>query len=160
VTTLSAETAGVVARPPRLYLAFLGLGLLLGYLWPAPLAPGGLPAGARLGGGAALLAGGVVLMAAGMRALRRHGTRVETHQPTTALVTDGPYRASRNPIYVALTLLYAGVAVLADSAWALALLAPLLVVMRFGVVAREERYLERRFGPAYRAYRTAVRRWI
>jgi protein-S-isoprenylcysteine O-methyltransferase Ste14 len=85
---------------------------------------------------------------------------VPTWMPTTALVTGGPYRISRNPIYLALTLVYLGLALAWGSLWPVVLLAPLLIVMRYGVIGREERYLEARFGDAYRAYRAAVRRWI
>jgi protein-S-isoprenylcysteine O-methyltransferase Ste14 len=75
-------------------------------------------------------------------------------------VGDDPYRLSRNPIYLAMTLLYGGIAIAVDSAWPLALLPPLLAVMRYGVIAREERYLDRKFGPQYRRYRDTTRRWL
>ena len=77
-----------------------------------------------------------------------------------ALVRSGPYRFSRNPIYVAFTLLQIGFAVWLDSAWILAMLAPVLLVMSYGVIAREERYLEARFGEEYRSYARSVRRWL
>jgi protein-S-isoprenylcysteine O-methyltransferase Ste14 len=99
-------------------------------------------------------------MAAALGRFRRAGTPVCTNRPTTALVTVGIYRRTRNPMYVALTLLYAGIALAADSFWALALLAPLLLLMRYGVIAREERYLAREFGARYLEYRAAVRRWL
>jgi protein-S-isoprenylcysteine O-methyltransferase Ste14 len=81
-------------------------------------------------------------------------------KPTTALVTEGPFRYSRNPSYVALTLLYVGVALLINALWILLLVVPALVVLRYGVIAREEAYLTRKFGEAYRQYTTQVRRWL
>jgi protein-S-isoprenylcysteine O-methyltransferase Ste14 len=79
---------------------------------------------------------------------------------TTALVTEEPFRYSRNPIYVVLTLLYLGVAFLVNALWILLLVVPVLVVIRYGVIAREEAYLTRKFGDAYHQYTTQVRRWL
>jgi len=95
-----------------------------------------------------------------LRALSRAHTSVDPVKPTTALVTEGPYRYSRNPIYVALTLLYLGVAFLVNALWILLLVVPVLLVMRYGVIAREEAYLTRKFGDAYRQYTAQVRRWL
>jgi protein-S-isoprenylcysteine O-methyltransferase Ste14 len=81
-------------------------------------------------------------------------------KPTTVLVTEGPFRYSRNPIYLALTLLYLGVAFLVNAWWILLLVVPVLLVIRYGVIAREEVYLARKFGDAYRQYTTQVRRWL
>ena len=81
-------------------------------------------------------------------------------KPATALATAGPYRVSRNPIYLALTLFYLGVGLAAGSLWVVVLAGPALLVMHLGVVRREERYLERRFGAAYLDYARRVRRWI
>jgi protein-S-isoprenylcysteine O-methyltransferase Ste14 len=87
--------------------------------------------------------------------MRRAGTNIRPDQPTLALVTDGAFRFSRNPLYLAATGLYVGVALLVDALWPLVLLIPMLAV-----VAREERYLEAKFGDAYRAYKARVRRWL
>jgi len=81
-------------------------------------------------------------------------------KPTTALVTEGPFRYSRNPIYLALTLLYVGVALLINALWILLLVVPAVLVLRYGVIAREEAYLTRKFGEAYRQYMAQVRRWL
>ncbi len=150
------DHAQVVARPPSIVLATLLLGLALEWLGPTHL-PGGRLRGAL---GIVLVAGGVALMAAAMRQFRRAGTHVETWRPTQALVTWGVYERSRNPIYLAMLAIYAGLAMLADSIWMLGLLVPLALVLRFGVIAREERYLEQKFGEPYRAYRARVRRWL
>ena len=100
------------------------------------------------------------LAMATLRVLSRAHTSVDPMKPTTALVTEGAFRYSRNPIYVALTLLYVGVALLINALWILLLVVPALVVLRYGVIAREEAYLTRKFGDAYRQYTAQVRRWL
>jgi protein-S-isoprenylcysteine O-methyltransferase Ste14 len=160
VTHPAADTPGVIVRPPRLFLGVLVLGLALDYLWPVPLAPGGLPNALQYVAGGALFVLGAVILAAPMRQFVRAGTNVPTNKPTTALVTGGLYRCSRNPIYIALSLMYGGIGVAADSLWVVALLFLILLVMRYGVIRREERYLERKFGEEYRRYKTSVRRWL
>jgi protein-S-isoprenylcysteine O-methyltransferase Ste14 len=75
-------------------------------------------------------------------------------------VATGPFRFSRNPLYVALTLIYVGLALLTNALWVLVLIVPVLLLMHYGVVRREERYLEAKFGDAYRAYRSSVRRYL
>jgi protein-S-isoprenylcysteine O-methyltransferase Ste14 len=93
-------------------------------------------------------------------AMKRAGTNIRPDQPTLAVVSDGPFRFTRNPLYLALTGLYVGITLLADALWPLLLLVPVLVVLQWGVVAREERYLEAKFGEPYRAYKARVRRWV
>lgn len=153
------DTAGVIAHPPVIYLGFLLAGLAADWLLslpPLPYAAG--DTGVYLGG-ALGLAGLVLLFAAAARFIKA-GTNIPTSRPSTALVTDGLYRFSRNPIYLGLTLVYLGLAVGMASLAVLLLLPPLLAVMQIGVIQREERYLEARFGEAYRAYRQRVRRWL
>ena len=150
------DTAGVAVRPPLLYLGTLVLGGLIDLVFPAPMTAFAL----RLPAAGLTLVLGVGLLMVCFRRFRSAGTNVPTWLPTTALVTSGPYRLSRNPIYVALTLMYLGLALGYGSWWPVVLLAPVLIVMRYGVIAREERYLEARFGEAYRAYCASVRRWI
>ncbi|NQV80212.1 MAG: isoprenylcysteine carboxylmethyltransferase family protein, partial [Alphaproteobacteria bacterium] len=91
---------------------------------------------------------------------RRAGTAVQPYKPSTTVVTDGVYRFSRNPIYLGLTAFYLGLAFAVNSGWAILLLPLVLVVMHYGVIAREERYLEGKFGAAYRDYKNRVRRWL
>ncbi len=155
-----ADTAGVLISPPVLYLGALGLGFGLDAALPIRFAPSGLDDGLQYGLGGALIAVAGTLAATAMRQFRRAGTNVPTYRPTTALVTRGVYALSRNPIYVALSLLMAGIAVTTDRVWILIWLVPVLAIMRFGVIAREERYLERKFGAPYRAYKVRVRRWL
>lgn len=95
-----------------------------------------------------------------VRALARAKTTFDTRKPTTAVVTDGAFRYSRNPMYLSMTLLYVGIAFLVNSPWILLLVLPLVVVIQWGVVEREERYLERKFGEEYLRYKANVRRWI
>ena len=92
--------------------------------------------------------------------IRKAGTRVETYKPTTAIVVNGPYRFTRNPIYLGMVLGQIGVAVAFDSLWILATLVLFYLVIRYGVIAREEAYLERRFDDLYLGYKSRVRRWL
>ena len=103
---------------------------------------------------------GVLIGIAGVRGLRAAATNISTDLPATALVVDGIYGRSRNPLYLAMTLIYIGLAIAAGSGWAIALLLPLLVLMHVGVIAREEGYLEQKFGDMYRQYKSRVRRWL
>ena len=107
-----------------------------------------------------LIASALALAIAAIVCFRRAGTNVKTYLPATALVAAGPYRFSRNPIYVAMILLVLGIGVMVDSVAIAALAVPFAVVLRYGVIAREERYLEAKFADSYRAYRARVRRWI
>lgn len=148
-------TAGVLAPPPLIYLLPLLAGLLLDRWYPI----GGLPRGpARLLGLIGFAAFLIAIMA--LAAFRRAGTRPEPWKPTTALVTAGPYRLTRNPMYLGFTGLYLGLALWFGGYWPLLLLPLVLVVMVHGVIRREEAYLERRFGEEYLAYRRRVRRWL
>jgi len=92
--------------------------------------------------------------------MRRSGTTANPRKPSEALVTVGPFRISRNPIYVAMTGLYVGLSFLINSVWLLILLAPLLMFMQRGVIVKEEHYLFRKFGSEYMAYSSKVRRWL
>lgn len=90
----------------------------------------------------------------------RAGTNVNPAKPATALVTTGPFRLSRNPLYVSLTLLYVGIALLFNAVMPWLLLPGVLWVVQYGVIKREEAYLEGRFGQAYLDYAAKVRRWL
>lgn len=166
----SRDTPGVIAPPPLIYLGFLlaGWGLAelgsrpgavtAGYDW---LAAGfGLEMGVRRGVALALIIVGLLLdgLAAGL--FRRRGTAVEPWKPSTVLISEGPYRYSRNPIYVGFAITYLGFAIAMDSWIVLLLLLPCLVVIDRFVIQREERYLHAKFGAAYDAYREKVRRWL
>ena len=151
--------ARVIARPPFLYLACLLLGPAMDRVLPLPLRfPEAPLIRWTLGGGLILI--GVAIAAAGIRNFSRAATPVPSNQSVRALVTTGVHGWSRNPIYVGMFLLYAGIGVAARSPWILILALPLIIILRYGVVAREEAYLERRFGEAYRDYKARVRRWL
>jgi protein-S-isoprenylcysteine O-methyltransferase Ste14 len=151
--------AGGIRRPPLLFLACLVLGFALDRLLPLPLA---YPELSSMGwtAGAALIVMGVAIMAAAIRNFSRADTPVPSNQAVRALVTTGIHGWSRNPIYVGMLLLYAGIGLAARSPWILVLALPLFIILRYGVVAREETYLERRFGDGYRDYKARVRRWL
>jgi len=152
-------TAGVVARPPVLFLIALLLGLALDRLLPvrSGVPEAGLPC--WIGAGSVMLLG-LALAAAGILDFTRAGTPVPTNKPTCTLVTTGLHGWTRNPIYLGMFLLYGGIGLAARSPWTLLLTVPLAITIRYGVIAREETYLERRFGDAYRAYKARVRRWL
>jgi protein-S-isoprenylcysteine O-methyltransferase Ste14 len=151
-----ADHPHVVAIPPVIYAGAFAVGLILEGIRRTSIPAGRLQF--ILGGMLALA--GLGLMAAGLQAFRAAGTHVEVYRPATALVTTGPYRRIRNPIYGGMTLAYLGAGLMVDSGWVLLLAVPTLVVMHYGVVLREEAYLAARFGPRYEEYRRRVRRWI
>ena len=150
------DTAGVVAPPPLIYLAALGAGFKLS----RSIGRGSLPLKVRVPVGVGALAAGTSLMRSFFQAFARAGTPLDPYKPSKAIVTDGPYRLSRNPAYLGMTLTYAGISLLSDSPWALAPLPIAVAVVDRGVIAREEGYLERKFGAAYLDYKRGVRRWI
>jgi len=154
----AGDHPGVIVKPPLLYIATLFIGLLADQIWPLGFID--LATTPRLLLGAGILVAGGALLAWATGRFAKAGTNVPTDLPATILVTDGPYRLSRNPIYVALTLIYIGLAASAASAWGLVLLVPLLITMRYGVIAREEAYLAKKFGDTYLTYKTSVRRWL
>jgi protein-S-isoprenylcysteine O-methyltransferase Ste14 len=150
------DVPGVIAPPPLIYLGGLAIGFLLEALLPG----GSFPAVVSWVLGAVLVAAGAVLGGSFISAFRRADTPVPPYARTTALVTDGPYRLSRNPGYLGFALIYAGIALLADAPWVLLPLPFVLVVMQQGVIVREERYLERLFGQDYLDFRARTRRWL
>jgi len=152
-------TAGVIARPPLLFLAALLLGFVSDRLLPLPLPVPRIDLVHWIIAGSLILIG-LALAAAGIRNFSRAGTPVPTNEPTRALVTTGIHGWTRNPIYLGMFLVYGGIGVAARSPWILIFTLPLAITIRYGVVAREEAYLERRFGDAYRDYKTRLRRWL
>jgi protein-S-isoprenylcysteine O-methyltransferase Ste14 len=150
------DNAGVVAPPPLIYLGALVLGLLLSRRFPVPF----LTRGMSRTIGWPLLGSGVSLMGWFFLTMRRAGTPIDPREPTSSLVTDGPFRYTRNPAYLALAMIYVGIASLANALWAILLLPATLLAIQRGVIEREERYLERRFGEEYPRYKAQVRRWI
>src|SRR5262245_41735590 len=152
------DVAGVIALPPFIYLGFLVAATVLEAIAPLPLFSA--YANVRYVVGALLVLGGFFMIGLGTRRFVAAGTNIPPNLPTTALVVDGIYGWTRNPLYLGSTLVYVGLSIAAGSLWAILLLLPLLWMMNVGVIAREERYLERKFGDAYRAYKARVRRWV
>jgi len=152
-------TAGVIARPTLLLPAALVLGLAADRLLPRPFAmPGsGLVHWTTAG---SMIVAGLALAAAGIRNFSRAATPVPTYEPTRVLVTTGVHGWTRNPIYLGMFLVYGGLGIAARSPWTLLLTPPLAITIRYGVIAREEAYLQRRFGGSYRDYKARVRRWL
>lgn len=155
-TRNDADNPGVVAPPPLIYAGALAAGLLANRAYSIPF----LPRGLTRAPGLSLIAGGFLIGILGLREMKRAGTNVDPYKPTTAIVTEGPYRFTRNPLYVGLTLMYCGISALANALPAVLLLPAILNVMRHGVISREERYLEGKFGDEYREYKERVPRWI
>jgi protein-S-isoprenylcysteine O-methyltransferase Ste14 len=153
---MNPGTAGLIARPPLLFLGALLTGFVLDRLLRLPFPAPGI----RWIVGVPLILIGLAFAAAGIRNFSRAGTPVRSVDPTRALVTTGIHSLTRNPIYLGMFLLYGGIGVAAQSPWTLMLTLPLAVTMRYGVVAREEAYLAGRFGDAYRDYRARVGRWL
>ena len=165
-----SDTPGVIAPPPLIYLGFLLAGWVLAELGARPeavaagfgwlAAPFGLEMEVRRGVALTLIVGGLLLdgMAAGL--FRRRGTAVEPWKPSTVLINEGPYRFSRNPIYLGFAVTYVGLAIAMISWIALLLLLPCLAAVDRFVIRRKERYLAGKFGAAYDAYCAQVRRWL
>lgn len=152
------DTAGVVAAPPLLFGVALIIALVLHAIRPIRIES---PAGGILRlAGVALIVIGLLLSIAVVRAFGRAGTRVSPYRETTRFVSTGPYRYTRNPDYIGQTILYAGIAIVANSWWPLFFLPLVLFVVQRGVIRREERYLEMKFGQEYRDYMARVSRWL
>jgi protein-S-isoprenylcysteine O-methyltransferase Ste14 len=159
-TISETRTAGVIIRPPLLFLGALAAGFTLDHLLPIPLI---VPREGELlhqliPASLALL--GLALAFAGIRNFTRAGTPVPTTQPTKSLVTTGIHGWRRNPIYLGMTILYLAIGVAVRSPWIITLILPTLLIIRYGVIAREERYLSEQFGDVYDEYASKVRRWI
>ena len=158
MSTEPRDIPGVIAPPPLIFLGFLAAGWWVGGLLDEPSL--GLMTDWRRGIALVLIAAGLVIEGAAAGRFRRARTAVEPWKPSTALVTDGIYGLTRNPIYLGFAVTYVGLGVGLDSPLALAMVFPCLIVMDRFVIAREEAYLERKFGEPYRAYRQRVRRWL
>lgn len=152
----ATDAADVIAPPPLIYLGALGVGFGLELVLPSA----SVPSAVSWVAGAVLLTAGGILARSFFRALARARTTVSPYRPSTALVTNGPYRLSRNPGYLGMALAFAGIAIVSNAPWALAPLPVAIAVIDRGVIAREERYLEQKFGTAYTDYKRRVRRWV
>lgn len=146
----------VIAPPPLIYVA----AFVPGWFIDRALAPPDVPMWWRIVAAVTLGLAGVLLAVSALLAFRRAHTTPNPYGESTAIVAGGPFRYTRNPMYLALTLLYTGMAFALNAPLTLLLLPLALVAMHHGVIRREENYLEQKFGDEYRQYKARVRRWI
>jgi Putative protein-S-isoprenylcysteine methyltransferase len=144
--------------PPAYFFILLVAGGAAQYVRPFDIVRSGTLA--LVWAGFALTTIAALLMLFALIALIRHKTSPDLYKPTTAIVRSGPYRFTRNPLYLALVTLFLGIALLANSWWILGLAPVLFALLHFVVVKREEAYLEQKFGEEYLRYKRAVRRWL
>ena len=146
----------VVAFPGVLYAGAFALAFALHLVWPFEV----LARDTARWTGMAICLVGAALIVWGIATMRAARTNIYPELPATALVVRGPFRFTRNPLYVALAILFVGLSIEMNNGWGFVVLVPLLLVMHHGVILREERYLERKFGVAYRDYKARVRRYL
>jgi protein-S-isoprenylcysteine O-methyltransferase Ste14 len=150
------DLSGVKVPPPLFFIAGFLVGVALELLFPIAALPLAVALAALLVGIAIWLA----LDGAAMLHFRRSGTSMVPMRPTTALVTSGPYQFTRNPMYLGMAVLYVALALALGVIWALAVLPLVILAVDRLVIAREEPYLEGKFGDQYRDYKRRVRRWL
>ncbi|MEQ8956111.1 MAG: isoprenylcysteine carboxylmethyltransferase family protein [Gammaproteobacteria bacterium] len=142
--------------PPLIFLVLLLAGAGLEFLLPTTL---GIPRPLAVAGLALVLFGIAVAILVNAE-FKRRNTRIEPWKPTTAIVTTGFYRFSRNPIYLGFCLVDVGIGMYSDSIWIVAAAIPTVVLLYFFVIVKEEAYLEQKFGDEYLRYKSQVRRWL
>jgi protein-S-isoprenylcysteine O-methyltransferase Ste14 len=151
------DNSNAVVRPPIAWALAAVVGLGLNWFYPLPFVPASVP-GPWLGG--IMFAAAFALAIWAIVTIRRAGTAVETVKPTTTIVASGPFRFTRNPIYLGMMLGLIGLAIAFNTLWVLVTLVAFFFLLRYGVIAREEAYLERKFGDVYLGYKSRVRRWL
>ena len=159
MTNATIDRPNIIVFPPVIPLTTLAIACLLQWLVPLGWIAG-LEPSVRIGIGAVIVLAGLVTTSAGRRALIKGGTNVNPSLPTTQLVTDGVFGYTRNPLYVEISVALCGIALIFDLDWIPLLIAPSCVLLHFAVVRREERYLEQKFGDAYRHYKARVPRYF
>lgn len=153
---MARNNSGVLFPPPLIYVLGLLAGWWLERKYPLP----SLPKNVSLGAGIILIVAGLAVARAGARTIWKANSSIIPMKPTTAIVSDGPYALTRNPMYLGMVFIYIGIALLFHSAWALILLPLVILGVDRLVIAKEERYLAGKFGQPYLAYKSKVRRWI
>ena len=151
------DHANVIVIPPLLHIGAILLGVLAYWLLRVEFP---LAFASRMVLGVVLVCGGVAVAISFGYAFRQTGQDPHPNTPTPQVITSGFYRYSRNPGYLSLAVIQVGIALLLDNVWILLALIPALVTMHYGVIIREEAYLERKFGDEYLRYKASVRRWI
>ncbi len=157
--TTTPDNAGVRILPPLVFLGGLVIGYAVWWFWPVPIVPGDWSFAIRVAGAVAV-ALGVWLAIAAASKFSAIGEDPHPMSPTNALALEGPYRFTRNPMYLGMALIQGGLALLGNALWPLLALVPVLWIIRTQVIDKEERYLEAKFGSEYRAFKSRVRRWI
>ena len=153
----SPDTSNAIIRPPIAWAIAILAGAGVDWLYPLRFVPASVP---RIWVGSGVFAVALALAIWAIVTIVKAGSRVETNKPTTMIVTKGPFRFMRNPIYLGFLLGQTGLSIGFDNLWMLAMLVPFYLVIRYGVIAREESYLEHKFPRDYVRYKTRVRRWL
>ena len=156
--TTPQTTSGVRVFPPLIHVAAIALGFLI--QWIVPVRIGGSGRLIALVAGCLLLGIAVGLIGWTATLMSRAGTTPNPTRPTTALVFRGPFRMTRNPMYLAWELICIGVGLVANALWPIVMAVPAAFVTYRLVISKEERYLEGKFGAEYRDYKARIRRWI
>ena len=152
-------TSGIRAFPPLIAAIGIVIGLALTFAYPVPIVDDNARR-SLFGLGVVFLVIWLGLAISANVTFRRKGTPVNPYAPTTALATSGPYKFTRNPMYLGLVLMTVGFALVMNSMWLILLAVPVMLALRNLVIVHEERYLEEKFGDDYRAYLKRVRRWL
>jgi protein-S-isoprenylcysteine O-methyltransferase Ste14 len=153
------DTPGITVFPPTVYFGGLIVGYVIWWFWPVPIVPTEWSLPVRITGGLAFLVGVSLIWAATAR-FHHIGENPNPMEPTKALTFDGPYRYTRNPMYLGMSFILGGLAMLGNAFWPLLALIPVIWIIRTQVIAKEEQYLEARFGADYVAFKSRVRRWL
>jgi len=156
-TNISADNANVAMFPPLLLLIFFVVGGFLEWIVPLPIVDTGV-GGDIIGIILVILSALIIIWALGI--FRRAGEDKDVRKPTYKIVSTGPFAHTRNPMYLSFLLLYLGVAFIFNIEWFAVLFPILIAALHYGVIKREESYLERKFGDEYRVYLSRVRRWL
>ena len=152
----NTDNAGVKFPPPFIFLLSILIGLGINRFWPMSVVASAL----AMPLGVAFIVASIALAFFGFRELGRHKTTIRPDEPSSAIVKTGPFRFTRNPLYVSLSALQLGIGLWTNSLWIVLMLIPVGIIMTTQIIAREEAYLERAFGEDYLSYKASVRRWI
>lgn len=151
------DAADVRIPPPVLYLVAVILGVLLHWQWALGFAQG---SHLRISLGVAVICGGVAILLGAFSVFRRMGQHPDPRKSTPTIARDGPYRFTRNPMYLGTSLIQLGLGIALGNAWVILLLLPVVVLIHYRAILPEERYLEGKFGNEYTSLKASVRRWI
>jgi len=151
------DGADVRIPPPALYLVAVVLGVVLHWLWALGFARG---SSLRIALGVAVICGGIAILGSAFSVFHRIGQHPDPRKPTPTIARDGPYRFTRNPMYLGGSLIQMGLGVALGNAWIVLLLVPTVALIHYRAILPEERYLEEKFGDEYTSFKVSVRRWL